>query len=398
MTRAIHSASQTRRSSRRPGLDTRRLYAPLFWDARVDTPTAKDDAAEPGSKTIATAEASTKERSEPFFIVGCPRSGTTLLRLMVDGHSNLAVPPESHFVVPLAYPRRLRPLLRPVVVEDILPYLSARDWEVDHDEVRSAVARAAPLSYAELVSAVFGAYAAAQGKPRWGDKTPRYVDHLPTIAELFPNARFIHLIRDGREVAASLAERRWGPQSAVLGAFVWRRAIRRARAAGRMLGGRYMELRYEGLVTDTEAQLRRICEFLGEDYEAGMLAYASRDPADRAAKSTGFRHLTSPPIAGLRDWTAGLTSLERRGVEAVCRDVLVELGYPPPAASHAGSAYAWGSLSLRVPMIAVAGTAAAVTIYAPRLSVVGEPLSGAGRRARRGFRRLRRGLARARAG
>lgn len=355
---------------------------------------------QPGGRTAPnSAEASTRgERSEPFFIVGCPRSGTTLLRLMVDGHSRLAVPPESHFIVALSTPRRLRRVLRPATVDDVLPYLSARDWDVSHDDVRAAVAQAAPRSYAALVATVFSTYAAARGKPRWGDKTPRYVDHLARLAELFPDARFIHLIRDGREVAASLAERRWGPQSAVLNAFVWRRAIHRGRGAARGLGGRYMEVRYEDLVADAEAQLRRICDFLGEAYEPEMLAYSSGDRAGRVAGSTGSSHLAKPPTAGLRDWRAGLTPLEQRGVEAVCREALARLGYPLAVASPTGAAYAWASLAARVPAIAAAAAATGLATYAPRLVRVGDPLARAGGRARRGSRRVRRRLARARTG
>lgn len=304
----------------------------------------------------------------PFFIVGCPRSGTTLLSLMIDAHPRLAVPPESHFIIPLAPRRRLGRMVRVATVEDILPFLTAREWDVDHAAVRAAVEEADSPSYPELVSAVFSTYAATHGKRRWGDKTPRYVDHVGTLAELFPNARFIHLIRDGREVAASLADRRWGPRDAVLGAFIWRRSIRRARRDGRPLGERYMELRLEDLIAEPEPRLNEICAFLGEKFSPEMLRYAEGPRALQAAKS-GFHHALKPPTAGLRDWRKGLKPRQQRAVEAVCRRRLDELGYPSPPRSLTGSAYAWLSLGRRMPVLVLAGVAKLVRHYAPRLTV-----------------------------
>ncbi len=334
---------------------------------------------EPGSREGAdtpldtgppTAERSTiRPSGPPFFIVGCPRSGTTLLSLMLDAHPKLAVPPESHFIVPLAPRRGLGRLMRPASLEDILPYLARRKWTIEPAALRAAVSRTAPGSYPELVRAVFSTYAEAEGKPRWGDKTPRYVDHVALLAKLFPDALFIHLIRDGREVAASLAERRWGPSSPVLGAFVWRRSIRRARRAGRRLAGRYMELRLEDLVSEPERQLRRVCAFLGEDYVPQMLEYSRGQRATRAAQSAGSRHLTKPPTAGLRDWRKGLTARQQRAVEAVCRGFLAELGYPPAPRSAGGTAYAWAALAGRIPLIVLAVTAEIVVRYVPRLAL-----------------------------
>src|SRR4051794_27962840 len=125
------------------------------------------------------------------FVVGCSRSGTTLLRALLDAHPLLAVPPESHFAVA----PRLRRLGRD-------PWF--RLWGIEPPDLRG-------LDVADAVRAVFAAYAAAQGKPRYADKTPHYVSHLPLLAERFPEARFVHVVRDGRDVALSLLEVPWGP-------------------------------------------------------------------------------------------------------------------------------------------------------------------------------------------
>ena len=175
---------------------------------------------------------------------------------------------------------------------------------------------------------------AVQAKPRWGDKTPGYVEHLPHLAALFPTATFVHLIRDGRDVATSLAEWPWGPASPVAGAFWWRRKVRAGRRAGARLGpGRYLELRLEDLIQDPESELRRLCTFIGEEFEPAMLEYQGsaaewmRRPQETLMAFT-HPHLTKPPTAGLRDWRRGLTDGHQQAIEAACAPLLRELGYP----------------------------------------------------------------------
>src|SRR5215212_5409627 len=120
------------------------------------------------------------------FVVGCSRSGTTLLRALLDGHPLVAVPPESHFVL-APDPRALRRALRHE------PWFGL--WGIEPPELRG-------LDVADAVRAVFAAYGAVHGKPRYADKTPHYVSHLPLLAERFAEARFVHVVRDGRDVAS----------------------------------------------------------------------------------------------------------------------------------------------------------------------------------------------------
>jgi hypothetical protein len=112
------------------------------------------------------------DSAPPFFVVGCPRSGTTMLRMMLDGHPHLAIPDESHFVVGLAPRWWVR---RSASIDDILAHPKVRAWDVDPDELASAVCCPVGSSYADRVDAVFSAYARLHGKARWGDKTHGYV-------------------------------------------------------------------------------------------------------------------------------------------------------------------------------------------------------------------------------
>jgi hypothetical protein len=168
-------------------------------------------------------------------------------------------------------------------------------------------------------------------KPRWGDKTPEYVHHLGELLAIFPDARVIHVIRDGREVAASLAERPFAPPTAVVASFRWRRDVRIGRSAGRWLGPeRYLEVKLEELTREPERVTRDICRFLGEEYEPAMLDYPARFPARYLGPEHPHKHLSRPPTPGLRDWRAGLPVRDVRAVEAVCAELLVALGYEVP--------------------------------------------------------------------
>ena len=268
----------------------------------------------------------------PFFIVGCPRSGTTLVRWMLQEHPRLAIPPEAQWLVDVAPRSGLWSQDDPAQVLDAIvrhhrwPY-----WPLSEEAAREAVARRRPSSYAELVAALYAAYAERQGKPRWGDKTPENVLHLDFLGRLFPNAVFVHVIRDGREVAASLADQPWTSPGLVEKAHWWHECVTTGRRAGERLGpARYCEVRLEDLAADPEGALRRMCAAIGESYTPRMLGYTRRR-GEMGSWTPEYRrshgHLGKPPTAGLRDWKAGVSPDERDAVERICRPLLGELGY-----------------------------------------------------------------------
>ncbi|HVA44011.1 MAG TPA: sulfotransferase [Acidimicrobiales bacterium] len=267
--------------------------------------------------------------SHPFFIVGSPRSGTTLLRLIFDSHPGLAVPEESHFVVGLAA-RRLRLAGRPgLALERMLahPHL-VEHWDVDPAVLRLGAEQLEPRTLGEAERAVFAAYAAAHGKRRWGDKTPGYAAHIGLVSTTFPDAVFIHIIRDGREVAASLVEREWGPRSPVTGGFWWREKVEAGRRTGSQLGAcRYTEVMLRHLISDPEAELRRLCDFIGEDFHPAMLCYRDGHEARRVGALPEHSHVMAPIGADMRAWEKGMSDTERRALEAVTGPLLRQLGF-----------------------------------------------------------------------
>jgi sulfotransferase family protein len=270
----------------------------------------------------------------PIFVVGCPRSGTTLLRLMLDAHRELAIPPESHFISLVA---RVRGRYEQPsgfdadhMATDVMRGLRFRDWHLPEDAVRTAIRERHPTTLAAAIECFFVAYADAHRKSRWGDKTPGYSIELPLISELFPEAVFVHLIRDGRNVAMSLMEVPRPPRSIAEAAQVWRSRVARGRTDGAALGSeRYLELRYESLVDDPESALKQICALASLGYTPAMLDYHREDPAASVPERNWghHQHLARPPTKGLRDWRDRMTGADQQLFEAVAGDELEGLGY-----------------------------------------------------------------------
>jgi hypothetical protein len=167
-------------------------------------------------------------------------------------------------------------------------------------------------------------------KTRWGDKTPGYVRHIRALADLLPEAHFVHLIRDGRDVALSWLDVPFGPKSITEAAMRWRKDVRVGRRAGRRhAAGRYMEVRYENLVSRPEKVLRRICDFVDLTYERKMIDYTSRAEAviQATLEPESHQRLRRPPTPGLRDWRREMPEDDVRDFRAVAGDMLEKLGY-----------------------------------------------------------------------
>jgi Sulfotransferase family len=207
------------------------------------------------------------------FVVGVPRSGTTLLRLMLDAHSELAIPPETHFIPKLIKLCEKGPGdTRSNALELITNHRRWPDFEISADDLAKHLDAAGKLDATAVVRSFYRTYADAQGKPRWGEKTPQYLQMMGRIARTLPEARFVHIIRDGRDVALSLLSVEWGADTVSAAAEQWVREIQTARGKiGRL--PHYTEVRFEQLVADPEPLLRDVSEFLDLPFEDAMLTY-----------------------------------------------------------------------------------------------------------------------------
>lgn len=281
-----------------------------------------------------------RRASAPFpFIVGVGRSGTTLLRSLLDAHHELAVVHESRFVGWMAQHRsryeNAGSFATDIFLADLLGAkvgMPSRldTWPMDAATIRSTIADAAPRALAEAVRVLYQGYAASHRKPRYADKTPGYIASMVEIGDLLPEARFVHLVRDGRDVALSMLDVDFGGVNISHAAWLWSRRVRAAQRAGAVLGpSRYQVIRYEELVEEPTRVLSSVCDLLELSFDPAMLRYF--EAPDRVVRGLGSQghhdHLQLPLTTGLRDWRTQMRPAEVRRFESVAGDVLVELGY-----------------------------------------------------------------------
>jgi hypothetical protein len=279
------------------------------------------------------------------FVVGANRSGTTLLRMMLDAHPELTIPPETHFVPDVIEACEARGTTAEQLVEVMTSHREWGDFNLGADEVLERLRALDELTAGEALRAFYRLYAERAGKPRWGEKTPGYATSMVEIQRALPEAHFVHLIRDGRDVALSAMDRAKKPITAGQVAKRWKRRITKARRQSRRVK-HYREARYEDLVLDTEPTLTSICEFIALPWDPAMLDYHER-AADRLREmarelpAQGNRPqleedhrlkihalTTEPPNTDRIDrWRERMSEQDRVAFEQVAGDLLDELGY-----------------------------------------------------------------------
>jgi hypothetical protein len=294
-------------------------------------------------------------RSEPKFpvpfVVGVGRSGTTLLRMMLDTHPELAIPPESHFLNPFIQASGRLRFNAKVACRTIVNDERRRwnDFGLEEAELLARLEAIEPFNTADALRAFFELYADKHGKPRWGDKTPDYVRKMKKIQKTLPEARFIHVIRDGRDAGLSqnsrVVKRGKEPVPPRELARRWRKRIIKAQEDSAEIE-HYIEVRYEDLVADTETVLRRVCEHIEIDYDPVMLRYYERAeerlqemagplaakkgrPEREAGERVAAHALTTkPPDPGrLQVWKQEMSEAENAEFEEAAGYLLQELGY-----------------------------------------------------------------------
>jgi hypothetical protein len=244
--------------------------------------------------TLAPAEAGVAPPPFPV-IVGCPRSGTSLLAVMLDSHPDFAVPPETAFlkhVVRLGGdPEAMRRRFIELVTVDRTPISNWSDFGLERDAFAARVARISPFTPAAGTRAFYAMYAESQHKPRAGEKTPDNIFVMREIAALLPEVRFVHVIRDPRDTVLSWRKTWFAPSQdfGVLG-LAWRHHVDAGRTAGVVLP-HYLETRYEDLVQRPEAELPRLCRFLDVEYAPAMINSAAQGAA-RIARLQARLHVS----------------------------------------------------------------------------------------------------------
>lgn len=274
----------------------------------------------------------------PIFVVGAPRSGTTLLQRMLRSHPRISSPTgESHFFIPLLRDAaQYGDLSRLENVRSLLEQMHAR-WaeflDTDFHGVQFKVGSIADAIHARgatgmpvVLDALFRINAEGEGKARWLDKTPYYIHHIPTLMATYPDAQFVHIIRDGRDAVLSMLERAVDIRvfNIAAGAKLWKHYVEAGRSAGKQLAPQqYMELRYEDILGEPVGTVRGLCEFLGEEFSEKVIDFQkSRDPK------------TKTPLLkqGLQEsnrekWRTSMSPRQIRTFESIAGGTLQDCGY-----------------------------------------------------------------------
>jgi len=271
----------------------------------------------------------------PFFVVGNDRSGTTMLRLVLDRSAEAAIPPESMFLVDFEPVRRHGGLddarLAQQFAERVWSHPKVRLWGLPGPPPVVPAGLAHADAYRFAVEAPFRAYAAAHGKQRWGDKTPLYLRSIEQLLEIWPSARIVVLVRDGRDVALSIIRVPFGANNVWAAARSWGSGVRIGSAAERLHAQQVASVRYEDLVADPRHHVRRLCEFLSLTYDDEMLAIEQSDPAKIVKDEAGwFTNISEGINTGpVGKWRGEMTARDQRVFAAVAGRELADLGYEP---------------------------------------------------------------------
>ena len=288
-------------------------------------------------------------RHPPFpVVVGCPRSGTSLLAVMLDSHPELAVPPETSFLGAVAClygpPATVRHNFFDAVTADRLGLSNWSDFGLEKDALLRRLEAIEPFTVSAGLRAFYAMYAETENKPRCGEKTPAYVFLMPELAALLPESHFIHVIRDPGDTALSWRKTWFAPSQdlRVLGE-EWKKYVEAGRRASTLVR-RYLEVRFEDLVLRSEQTLKRICDFISLPWSPAMLDYRARGAArlerlqgrqhargpmiEREQRTSIHANLTRAPDADRLDvWRREMTADERRALEEAAGPLVRELGY-----------------------------------------------------------------------
>jgi len=251
---------------------------------------------------------------------------------MLRSHPRISSPTgESQFMVPLHWDacrfgdlgridnvRRVLEEMRRLSTEFITTDLHGMEFDV-HALAEASISRGAD-TIPKIIRLLFETNAVGEGKVRWLDKTPYYACHMPTIYSMFPDATFIHIIRDGRDCALSMLQRRHDLRifNVYSAATTWKRFVDAAQASGRCMGNdRYLEVYYEKLVADPKGVMQRVCGFLAEQFDEGVVRFEkSRDPHNKtpllskpvdSGNTAKWRHQMSARAVGVFECVAGET-------------------------------------------------------------------------------------------
>jgi hypothetical protein len=304
-----------------------------------------------------------RSRKPPFFIVGAERSGTTMLRLMLNAHPEVAIPPETWFLIDLMNRLPLTDVLtetqQRLAWQLVIAHKRWPDLDIPNNVLHDRIIGLRQPRLADVIDAIYAELLLRTKKRRWGDKTPEYVIEIDRLHRVFPAAQFVHIIRDARDVSLSLMKKRWRGTFTVNAARYWGNYVSRGCESGRRLADElYLEVHYEDIVCDPPTWLQRICAFLRLEYTDAMMRFHETATEKIPVRERPFHSDTSrtPRVEDVERWRTEATPLQIMSVEGVAGSIMDRLGQTrhyrgltrvAPTAIGVAEAMLWGVLRVR---------------------------------------------------
>ncbi len=271
----------------------------------------------------------------PVFLVGCPRSGTTLVQQMLDAHPRVAIAPETFFLRRFwAKKKKWGSLLDEANFARLLDAITTMpefaEAGLDAEKYKTAAA-GRPRRFEQLFRLLLEQFAASRGVRLVGEKTPNHLLYMDRLQGWFPTARFVHVLRDPRAVALSWRGVPWSNGSLVEDAEIWRKYANAALHHGLLNPAALHTIRYEDLVLDPRAATEKLCAFLRIEFDPAMLRYHERPTSSVNAEREPWKSRAREPIDAqlAQRWRTELKPAEVRAIEAVVRGPMLALGYRP---------------------------------------------------------------------
>lgn len=274
-----------------------------------------------------------RNNTSPVFIFGNARSGTSLLSRMLNCHPRICVPYEAHiYNVFWDFKDRYEPLTDPLrmrrLIQDFLSMRVFRDWS-DPPSTQDVIQHVQRPDFHGAFEALMCAWADGQNKPRWGEKTPHHGLYWRALLEGFPDARFIHLVRDGRDCALSWAKARFGPKMAYPAAIRWSRYVDEIEKFKQAADPKqFLEIRYEDLIGDPEMMLRQVCDFIDESFDPAMLNHHQQKDNYMTDKRNQVNLKRPVMRSNAGKWQTQMSPKAQTVFEAVAGTQLKRYGYP----------------------------------------------------------------------
>ncbi len=261
------------------------------------------------------------------LLLGCDRSGTTLLQNLLNAHPEIMITYEQGIVYPFESVYQEQGAGAVVQLARARGLLEGVET-FNEDAIRRC---GGDQSFAHLMAELFRRQAHKQGKRLWGDKRPDYTLQVSRLAQLFPNAFFIHIVRDPRAVAFSWAKTDWGPMTVYHAAEIWKKRVREARLALELLEPqRSISVRFEELLEEPILILTQICTALGMKFDDRMLETTCREKSRLNERLELLHPLRSQPIQKqIKEKWRGNPMVMISHIETICHEEMSRWGYSP---------------------------------------------------------------------